>query len=191
MPIDTDPQQQEAALPRVLVVRSSSFVGQHEISKRATPIVLLVGSLAFGSSSATVAGENCELTEAPPTAGEIFHAVGTTIAAGHVYPRLSAIPRNYNGCQVLWASIDNGPISRSVTFFRDGRVVDVVPLPDGMPLCKTGEDAADTGCTRRRYTVQVSYPPGCAARTVAEKSVPKDCVAAFQAEFKLNDTIVD
>jgi hypothetical protein len=166
-------------------------VRRHEVSMRATSIVLLVGSLSLGSSWATVQGENCGLPKAPPTAGEIFHAVGTTIVAGRVYPRLSAIPRNYNGCQVLWASTNNGPVSRSVTFFRDGRVVNVVPLPHGIPLCAAGENAAQTGCTPRRHTVQVSYPPGCAARTLAERGLPKDCVASFQAEFKLNDAIVD
>jgi hypothetical protein len=135
--------------------------------------------------------ENCDVSDPPTNSGEIFYVVGKVSVAGRVYPRLSQIPANYTGCQVLWASINGGRVTRSVTLFEAGRVVSVRPLPDGIPLCQANEKVADTGCTSRKTTVQVSYPPGCAARVVESKSMPRDCIDAFQAEFKLHDRITD
>ena len=136
-------------------------------------------------------GQNCDLATAPSDAGEIFFTVGKVTAIGRVYPRLSEIPVNYTGCQILWASINSGRITRAVTFFRAGRVVSVSPVPDGIPLCATGEKSSDTGCTSRKIVVQVSYPAGCAARTLESKALPRSCAEAFEAEFKLHDQITD
>jgi hypothetical protein len=152
------------------------------------PIAL---ALASSAGAQQFSGDNCQLSTPPLDSGEIFFDIGKVSGAGRVYPRLSQIPSGYAGCQVLWTSINGGGITRSVTLFDQGRVVSVDPVPDGIPLCKAGEKAIDTGCTSRKTAVQVSYPPGCAARTVKAKAIPRDCVAAFQAEFKLHDQIAD
>jgi len=152
------------------------------------PIAL---ALASGATAQQFSGENCRLNAPPPDSGEIFFDIGKVSVAGRVYPRLSQIPSGYAGCQILWTSTNGGKVTRSVTLFEQGRVVSVDPVPDGIPLCKAGEKALDTGCTSRKTTVQVSYPTGCAARTVEARAVPRDCIAAFQTEFKLHDQITD
>ena len=161
------------------------------------PLMRRIGTLTAALSLASAAlaqdfeGENCRLNTPPPNAGEIFFDVGKVSAAGRVYPRLSQIPAGYTGCQVLWASINGGRVTRSTTLFEAGRVVAVRPIPDGIPLCEAGEKAGETGCTSRKTTVQVSYPAGCAAQALELKAVPKDCTEAFLAEFKLHDRLTD
>jgi len=135
-------------------------------------------------------GLHCEQEEPPEDAGEVFSIVGTTTVSGHVYPRLSRMGADYSGCQILWSSINGGPRQRSVVYLETGRVKATRPA-QVVPLCEPGEKAADTGCTRRRHMVQVSFPPGCQARTIAANSLPRDCLESFQAEFKLNDLIAD
>jgi hypothetical protein len=160
---------------------------------RPQAVLLLVCCTAMPACAAPRIEEiraNCDVVEPPAGSGEIFHSIGKVLTAGRVYPRLSEIPAGYTGCQVLWSSINGGPRFRSVTYLDAGRVVATQPEPE-VPLCEAGEKAAETGCTARRYTLQVSYPPGCAARTLETKSLPMDCIAAFQAEFKLNDLIKD
>lgn len=160
-------------------------------------LMRLAGSLALAPFLAATAnaqqfsGENCLLTEPPSDSGEIFLDVGKVSVVGRVYPRLSQISGQYTGCQVTWVSINGGSVTRSATLFTLGRVISIDPVPDGIPLCNAGEKAIDTGCTSRKTGVPVSYPPGCAARTVESKEIPKDCIAAFQAEFKLHDQITD
>ncbi|MBW8780166.1 MAG: hypothetical protein JF585_13300 [Burkholderiales bacterium] len=136
-------------------------------------------------------GENCDLETPPTTAGETFFGTDKLTVVGRVYPRLSEIATRYTGCQVVWISMNSRPATRSVTFFVDGRVVFVNPLPDDIPLCKADEKSAETGCTSRRSVVAVSFPPGCTARTHESKAIPKDCMDAFMAEFRLNDRIAD
>lgn len=136
-------------------------------------------------------GENCDLSAAPSSSGEIFAAVGKTFLLGRVYPRLSEIPANYTGCQVLWSSTNNGHVTRSAAFFQAGRIVSVSPVPDGVPLCTVGEKAAETGCTSPKYVVQVSYPAGCAARAMELKRIPVDCAEAFMEEFKIHGKFAD
>jgi hypothetical protein len=152
-------------------------------------------TLAFGlvppAQAQEFNGENCRLSAPPANSGEIFLEVGKVTVAGRVYPRLSQIPGNYTGCQVLWASINGGRVARSVTLFEAGRVVSVNPLPDGIPLCEADEKVAETGCTSRKTAVPVSYPAGCAARVVESKAIPRDCIDALQAEFRLHDRIAD
>jgi hypothetical protein len=148
-------------------------------------------SLSLTANAQVLDSDNCHLDLAPPNSGEIFFATAKVTVAGRVYPRLSDIPADYSGCQVLWASINGERTTRSVTSFRTGRVVAVSPLPDGIPLCNAGEKAAETGCTSRKTAVQVSYPAGCAARTLESKTVPRDCIEAFRSEFTLHDRITD
>ena len=136
-------------------------------------------------------GANCTLSEAPLNSGELFFSSGKVELAGRVYPRLSEISADYTGCQVLWLSLNSGSVTRSVTFFQAGRVVSVNPAPDGIPLCEPGEKAANSGCTSRKEVVLVSFPNGCAARTAESRVIPKDCLDAFQAEFRIHDQIAD
>lgn len=171
----------------------NSALGRTIPAMRPQVVLLLALSTGLPACAAPRIDEiraNCDVVEPPADSGEIFHSVGKVIRAGRVYPRLSAIPPGYTGCQVLWSSVNGGPRYRSVTYLDAGRVVATNPEQE-VPLCEPGEKAAETGCTARRYTLQVSYPPGCAARTLETKSLPMDCIAAFQAEFKLNDLIKD
>jgi len=156
-------------------------------------VALLVATLVLASSATAeeLKGDNCQLSVPPQGSGELFSSVGKVSVAGRVFPRLSELPNRYSGCQVAWVSINGGSITRSVTKFADGRVVAIDPVPDGIPLCQPGEKVADTGCTSRKTAVLVSYPPGCAARTVETMVVPGDCLASFQAEFTLHDQITD
>jgi hypothetical protein len=158
---------------------------------RLVAILTIALVLASSATAQQFSGENCRLNAPPPDSGEIFFDIGKVSAAGRVYPRLSQIPSRYTGCQVTWVSINGGSPIRSLTLFAQGRVVSVDPVPDGIPLCNAGEKVVDTGCTSRKTAVPVSYPPGCAARTVESKAVPRDCTEAFQAEFKLHDQITD
>jgi hypothetical protein len=135
-------------------------------------------------------GPSCDLTEPPAEAGETFSKFGRVTTAGRVYPRLSEMPAEYTGYQILWSSINGAPRQRSVVYVQAGRVVSTQPPPD-VPFCKSGEKSAKTGCTPRREMLQVSFPPGCAARTVAANVLPKDCMESFQAEFKLHDVLKD
>lgn len=149
---------------------------------------LLVGvSTALPAAAQALKGENCDLISPPADAGEIFFATTKSTFAGRVYPRLSAVPRDYTGCQVLWALV-NGERSRSLTLFEAGRVVAISPV-GFEPLCRPGEKAAVVGCVPRKEAIQVSFPPGCAARTAEAKAIPSDCMAAFQAEFAIHDQI--
>jgi hypothetical protein len=157
------------------------------ISVRFAAVPLLLTSMALPAAAEDFKGDNCDLVSPPPEAGEIFVATSKPTIAGRVYPRLSAMPRDYTGCQVLWALI-NGERSRSLTLLDAGRVVAISPV-GFEPLCQPGEKAADSGCISRKEAIQVSFPPGCAARTTNAKAIPGDCMAAFQAEFKLHDQI--
>jgi len=148
-------------------------------------------ALAFPCLAQETKGANCALETPPPAAGETFFATEKTTVAGRVYPRLSDLPERYTGCQILWSSVNGGRVMRSTTYFTDGRVVAVDPVPEGIALCKPGEKVADSGCTSRKDVVIVSFPPGCAARTLQDNAIPKDCMAAFHAEFKLHDRLTD
>jgi hypothetical protein len=158
---------------------------------RLSALLLTLVAIAFSATAQDFIGENCQLDEPPQGSGELFLSVGKVSVVGRVYPRLSQISNRYSGCQVAWISINGGSVTRSVTKFVEGRVVAIEPVPDGIPLCAPGEKVADTGCTSRKTAVVVSYPPGCAARTMGAKLVPQDCLAAFQAEFKLHDQVAD
>jgi len=166
-----------------------SFFRLHLTTMRYAVLLLLcafdVSALAQTSMRPGFVGKNCALTEPPPDSGEIFNQIGEVTIAGLVYPRLSQIPMNYTGCQVLWSSINGGPRHRFVTYIQAGRVTSIEPSPE-FPLCKVGENWRETGCTPRRETVRVSFPPGCAARTVETNALPKVCMESFEAEFRLN-----
>ena len=154
-------------------------------------VALIATSLSYPAIARDFIGENCGLRTPPPSSGEIFFQVDKVSVNGYVYPRLSQLPSRYTGCQVNWLSSNGGPVTRVMTLFDSGRVVAVDPIPDGIPLCKAGEKVADTGCTSRKMVVLVSYPAGCAARVRETKALPKDCLEALQAEFKLQDRITD
>ncbi|MGA0610579.1 hypothetical protein [Caldimonas sp. KR1-144] len=142
----------------------------------------------FAIASDASGDPNCSLETPPADAGEIFHFFGGANVLGRVYPRLSAMPASYTGCQVLWSSIDGRPVVRTTTFIRGGRVVSSIPEPD-VPFCLPGEQPIDTGCRSRKGAFLVSYPPGCAARFIETRTVPQDCLRAFLDEYKLHDGI--
>jgi hypothetical protein len=135
-------------------------------------------------------GTNCDIIEPPAEAGDIFHAVGKTQVAGRVFPRLSDLGTSYTGCQVLWSVINGGPRYRSLIYLRNGQVQALYPEPD-VPLCKKGEKTIETGCNPRQRALLVSYPPGCAARTVQSGTVPQDCVHEFNREFAIWDQLAE
>jgi hypothetical protein len=98
-----------------------------------TYLAMLIGlpSIAFAGDAA------CGFLEPPPSAGEVAFSTATTSVSARVYPRLSDIPANYSGCQVLWATI-NGNKTRTVVYLKEGRVESTDPAPK-VPLCAKGE----------------------------------------------------
>ena len=144
----------------------------------------LLSSAAICAAADQAAPDACTLAEAPATSGEVWFRSRTVAVDGRVYPRLSALPPGYTGCQVLWATI-NGKSSRTVTHIRKGKVASVVPEPVP-PLCLKGERTAVTGCTSRKGSLLVSYPSGCVAR-MANASFSPDCVASFVHENSIVD----
>jgi hypothetical protein len=159
-------------------------------SSVSTSIVLAVLLLYTTScNAADPASTNaCTLKNPPSVSGELFLESGTVKVEGRIYPRLSELPARHTGCQVMWATI-NGRSSRTVVHVRSGKVESVEPEPLP-PLCAKGERTADTGCTSRARSLQVSFPSGCTAHMVAGK-VSKECMASFMNEHVLLDTMAE
>jgi hypothetical protein len=144
---------------------------------------LLTLALLLGST-AMAAEEACSLVAPPKEAGEMLLQTGGLTVESRVFPRLTDLPRDYTGCQVLWASI-NGKATRTLIRIRSGRVEAVEPEP--VPaLCKLGERTAETGCTSRRQSLQTSFPSGCITRRVDGK-YPPDCLKGFMSEHAMLD----
>lgn len=135
-------------------------------------------------------GANCDLGDPPTESGEIFMVLGRSQVYGRVYPRLSQLPKDYTGCQVLWASMNGGPTLRSVTLLLVGRVIAAQPAMD-LRFCGSNERASETKCTPRRTTLHVSYPPGCVANLIESKAMPTDCLDAMQKELTLYHLVRD
>lgn len=154
------------------------------------PLALVFAVRAGLASTDPFDGPNCHIAEPPAEAGDIFGGSAKASVAGKVFPRLSDLPANYSGCQVLWSTINNGPWYRSRLAVRNGRVEAVQPSPP-VPLCAEGERTIDTGCSPRQRALIVSFPPGCAKRTVETGAVPGDCIKEFQREFLIHDKLVE
>jgi hypothetical protein len=134
-------------------------------------------------------GPNCDLVEPPAEAGDVIAPDGSPVPlSGRVFPRLTDIPANYTGCQVLWSVINNGPRNRALIALRDGRVEAVRPSPP-VPLCAPGEKTIDTGCSPRQLGLLVSFPAGCARRAAEARRIPVDCMQAFQREYAIYDLL--
>ena len=136
-------------------------------------------------------GQNCALTDPPAEAGESFPMYrGDPVIFGRIYPRLSDIPTDYTGCQVLWATFENQRRTRSLLFLRKGEVAAKYPGPV-VPMCKPGERTLDTGCEPRQRALFVSFPAGCLKRTMELRDLPPDCKEEWRKEWRIHDALVE
>ena len=161
------------------------------MSRHAQFLVALSALLATASlvNAGEAPGDNaCTLAEPPPAAGELAFDTRKVKLEGRVYPRLSDLPPGYTGCQVLWTTI-NGQSARTVIRLQNGRVESIDPKIEE-PWCAKGEKSGKTGCYPRREALQVSFPPGCAARRVSG-AYPKECMDSFLTEHRILDATVD
>jgi len=133
-------------------------------------------------------GNACTLTEPPSDAGETALETRRVTLEARVYPRLSVLPPDYSGCQVLWTTI-NGKSARTIIRLVNGRIESTDPPPDE-PLCAKGEKTTVKGCYPRREALQASFPPGCVARRVGG-AFPKECMDSFLEEMRILDATVD
>ena len=148
--------------------------------------VLLLSQPQVGHA-AEATEDACTLIKPPATAGELSFKSPTVALHSRTYPRLSEIPAGYTGCQVTRATINNRS-SRTVVYVLAGRVESVAPEP-APPLCAKGERSTKTGCTSRSQALQASFPAGCIARMV-EGKYPQDCIASFQSEHVLLQSLL-
>lgn len=147
--------------------------------------MLLAGSAGVAPAADLFDGPNCDVVEPPAEAGDYISPKGVPgTVSGRIFPRLSSMPSDYTGCQVLWSVINNGPRYRSLIALRNGRVEAVRPDPP-VPLCASGERTIDTGCSPRQLGLLVSFPAGCAKRTVDLGVIPVDCMKEFQREYAI------
>ena len=136
-------------------------------------------------------GPNCTLLEPPIESGESFSMYeGQATFFVQIYPRLSELPPNFTGCQVLWATFNGRPRTRALLFLRNGQVEAKFPDPL-VPLCRPGERTIDTGCEPRQRALLVSFPPGCAARTVRLGKLPSECEEKWREEWRIHDALVE
>jgi hypothetical protein len=131
---------------------------------------------------------SCELVEPPMGAGELSMSVGGTKIEARVYPRLSDIPKNYTGCQLLWSNI-NGRSYRTTIRLNNGRVESTDPPPD-VPLCARGERSSVSGCYPRKQALQASFPAGCIAKRFDGRDT-RECKESFLHEHQILDAIED
>lgn len=156
---------------------------------RLSVMLLLAGCAGAASATDLFEGPNCKLLEPPAEAGDFIAPKGTPVPmTGRIFPRLSSMPADYTGCQVLWSTINNGPRTRSLIALRSGRVEDVRPSPP-VPLCAAGEKTIDTGCSPRQLGLLPSFPAGCAKQAADTGRIPVDCMREFQRDYALLDAM--
>jgi hypothetical protein len=149
--------------------------------------MLIAGSPGVAPAADLFDGPNCDLVEPPAEAGDVISPKGIHgTMSGRIFPRLSSMSPDYTGCQVLWSVINNGARYRSLIALRHGRVEAVRPDPP-VPLCASGEKTIDTGCSPRQRGLLISFPAGCAKRTVDLGVIPVDCMKEFLREAAIHD----
>jgi hypothetical protein len=152
-------------------------------------LLLLAGGAGPSSAADLFDGPNCNVMEPPAEAGDFIAPKGSLVPmTGRIFPRLSSMPSDYTGCQVLWSVINNGPRSRTLIAIRGGRVEDVRPRPL-VPLCAPREKTIDTGCSPRQLGLLASFPAGCAGRAADAGRIPADCMQAFQRDYAILDAM--
>jgi hypothetical protein len=148
------------------------------IIRLATAAVLLLAiSLALADPT-TPAGLNCDLQHPPIGSGEEMNH-GFTLK---VFPRVKDMPKEYTGCQVMWAPTANGMERFSITYIERGDAVriwspDSPTDPSYSCTYRNGAVVSGDGpkCVSPLVLLKRSLPPGCVERSMQAGRLLEDC----------------
>lgn len=121
---------------------------------------------------------NCRLSSPPAESGEIANH-GAIVK---IYPRRSAIPAKYTGCQSTWVAIRQQWVRMSLVYIEEGDPTRILG-PDGvepnLSLCRyqAGELVAgsESVCPMGQFLIQSSMPPGCVAKSQKAGRIADGC----------------
>jgi hypothetical protein len=147
-----------------------------------TLLIILLAFLATAARAADAGrpiGPNCNLPTPPKDAGEEFEH-GVTLK---IYPRIAQMPKNYTGCQTMWAPGAQNWQIESVVAIERGYAVRLWS-PDESDraalACRYQEGKVVSGnaeqCPVPESLILRSVPPGCMEQIVqAEGNFPAGC----------------
>lgn len=121
---------------------------------------------------------NCRLSAPPGESGETLNHG----AVFKVYPRASAISRNYTGCQSMWVASGQQWARMSLVLIEAGDPTRIWG-PDGvgpdLSACRyrAGELVAgsESTCPMGQFLIQSSMPPGCVAKSQKAGRIADGC----------------
>lgn len=140
--------------------------------------------LAFSAGVESLSGRNCQVSTPPDTSGE-------TLVHGlllKVFPRKSAVPLDYSGCQTTWLRDEQGKWLRVyVMRFSKGKLDTWWSARDDEPsgrLCrftngtlnpKQPEECYEPGDTG----LGSSFAPGCGEAAIKTRPMTSECIRSM------------